>query len=232
MTEAARDRVGGVLHGGAQGVLGGNFVFDAGYATVGDAAGDDPVEVAQISGDVECEAVRGDGLRDVDADGGDLFFLHGGVWRGSGHRPYAGALADALREDAEVVAGANDGFFHEADEVDGAEVRALFAGEIAAQIEDGVADELSGTVVGDISAAIDLVYLDALCGEEFITREDIGAGGVAAEGKDGGMLQQDERVSDALCLARGDDLVHDADAFCVGDAAELEEVDDHSIATC
>ena len=50
------------------------FEFERGDRAVGDAAGDDEVEVAEVGGDVEGEAVRCDGLRDVDADGGDFLF--------------------------------------------------------------------------------------------------------------------------------------------------------------
>ena len=76
-------------------------------------------------------------------------------------RPDAGALADALRHDAEVAAGTDEDLFEHADEVDGAEVRAFFAGQVAAQIDDGVADELAGAVIGDVAATVDLVELDA-----------------------------------------------------------------------
>jgi hypothetical protein len=38
-------------------------------------------------------------------------------------------------------------------------MRAFFAGEIAAEIEDGIADELTRTVVGYVSAAVDFVEL-------------------------------------------------------------------------
>ena len=197
-----------------------------GDRAVGDAAGDDPVEVAEVGGDVEREAVRGDGLRDMDADGGDLLFANAAAGQG----PDAGEFADALRGHAEVFAGEDEGLFHQADEVDGAEVRAAFAGQVAAEIEDGVADELAGAVVGDVAAAVDLVDLDAAAGKELVGGEDVGAGGVAAEGEDRRVLEEEERVADGAGFARGDDLSLDAQAFGVGDAAELEEVDVHDAA--
>ena len=49
-----------------------NFPFEARHGAVGDAAGIDESEVAQIGGDVEGESVRGDAAGDVNADGGDL----------------------------------------------------------------------------------------------------------------------------------------------------------------
>jgi hypothetical protein len=159
--------VGDLLKGGWRIARG--FELERGDGLVGDAAGDDEGEVAEVGGDVESEAVRGDGLGDVDADGGDLFLGDGAASIG----PDAGELADALGGDPEVFAGEDEGFFHEADEVDGAEVGALFAGEVAAEVEDGIADELAGAVVGDVAAAVDLVDGDAFAGEEVVGGEDV-----------------------------------------------------------
>jgi hypothetical protein len=92
-------------------------------------------------------------------DGGDFLFRDGAA----GDGPDAGASGDALRGDTEVGAGADEGFFEEADVLDGSEARVE-----AAQIEDGVADELSGSVVGDVASAIDLVDLDAAAGQQFV----------------------------------------------------------------
>src|SRR5689334_1764656 len=64
--EVARKGVSGCLQGDGLG----RFELQRGDAAVGDAAGDDPFEVAEVGGDVKGEAVRGDALRDVDADGG------------------------------------------------------------------------------------------------------------------------------------------------------------------
>jgi hypothetical protein len=161
----------------------------------------------------------------VYADGGDLFLGDGAAGVG----PDAGELADALGGDAEVFAGEDEGFFHEADKVYRAEVWALFAGEVAPEVEDGVADELAGAVVGDVAAAVDLVDGDAFAGEKVVGGEDVGAGGVAAEGEDRGVFEEDEGVADEAGFAGGDDFGLDAEAFEVGDAAELEEMDVHGI---
>ena len=64
--------------------------------------------------------------------------------------------------------------------------------------------------------------------EEVVGGEDVGAGGVAAEGEDGRVLEEEERVADFAGLARGDDALLDGEAFGVGDAAELEEMDVHA----
>ena len=70
-------------------------------------------------------------------------------------------------------------------------MRTSLAGKIAAQVEDGVADELAGAVIRDVAAAVDLVDLDALLREEFVAGKDVGAGAVAAEREDGWMLEEE-----------------------------------------
>ena len=223
-TEVGGGAVGGLCERGCWGLRG--FEFERGNGAVGDAAGDDPVEVAKIWGYVEREPVRGYGLGDVNTDGGKLPFGDGTAGVG----PDTGAFGDALGGDAEVFTGEDEGFFHEADEVDRAEVGAMFAGEVAAEVEDGVADELAGAVVGDVSAAVNLVDFDAFGGEGFVGEQDIGSGGIAAEGEDRRVFQQDKGVTNLVRFSGGYDFGLDAQAFSVGDAAKLEQVDVHGVA--
>src|SRR5258707_14666161 len=106
----------------------------------------------------------------MNTDGGDLFFPDAAC----GHGPDGGKFADALGHHAEVAAGADESFFEQADVIHGAEVRALFSGKIATQIEDGISDELTWAVVRNVSAAIDLMHLySALC-EQLIADQDVG----------------------------------------------------------
>ena len=42
------------------------------------------------------------------------------------------------------------------------------------------------------------------------------------------MFEQEERVRDEVLLAGGDDLLLDREGVCVGDAAEMEEIDIHA----
>jgi hypothetical protein len=170
--------------------------------------------------------VGGDGPGDVDADGSDLLFGDGAAGVG----PDTSEFTDALGGDAKVLAGEDEGFFHEADEVDGAEMRAFFAREVAAEVEDGVTDELAGTVVGDVAAAVDLVDVDAFAGEKVVGGEDVGARGVATEGENRWVLKEDEGIANAVGFACSDDFGLNAKAFGVGDATELEEMDVHGVA--
>ena len=112
-TEVAGRSVGGPGQGWLS--FGVGFKFEGGDAAVGDAAGNNPAEVAKIGGDIKGEAVGGDAAGNVDAECGDLLFLH----RATRVGPDAGAFADALGGDAKVLAGEDEGFFKKADEVDG-----------------------------------------------------------------------------------------------------------------
>jgi len=98
-----------IAGGGVKGLLYGwltvgvGFELEAGDLAIGDAAGDDPVEIAKICRYVQREAVGSDALRDVDPDGSDFLFADAAA----GHSPDACEFADALGHDAEVAAGAD-----------------------------------------------------------------------------------------------------------------------------
>src|ERR1700720_4489593 len=85
--------------------------FEGGGFAVGDAAGNDEVEVAEVGGDVVGKAVGGDPATDVDADGGEFFF--GDIARRLD--PDAGFAGDAIGGDAEIGGGADHGFFERPD---------------------------------------------------------------------------------------------------------------------
>ena len=99
----------------------------------------------------------------------------------------------------------------------------------AAQVEDGVADELAGAVIGDVAAAVDLVEGDAARGKQLIGGENVGAVGVAAQRKHRRMLEQQQHVADAVLLAQRDQLLLQAKGFSVGDAAEIEVLNHHCL---
>ena len=133
--------------------FGAEFFFKTGDGAVGDAAGIDEGEVAQVGGDVEGEAVRGDAARDVNADGADLAACAGSARAVTDRatvgkaRPDAGERRDASGAHAINAAEANEGLFDHAHKVDRTEAPAIGVVQ-AAQIEDGVADELAGAVIG------------------------------------------------------------------------------------
>jgi hypothetical protein len=223
VTELAGSLMGDVLERGQRHSFGA-FEVEAGDGLVSDAAGVDELEVAEVGGDVEGEAVGGDSAGDVDADGADFAFARGTGLVVVQAAPYTGESGDAAGADAVDSAKSDEGFFHHADKVDGTEATAAGVLETA-EIEDGIADELAGTVVGDVAAAIDFVEGDAAAQELFAGREDVGTAGVAAKGEDGWVFEEQEGVVDVICETHGRDLCLDAEGFVVGYAAEVEVLD-------
>src|SRR5947207_2354964 len=106
---------------------------DGGDAGVPQPAGDDGAEGVQRGADVEREAVGRHPLADVHTEGTDLLAAD----------PDARAIAPPLGADVQPVEHLHDRGGHPLDVSD----------EAAAQAEDGVADQLSWTVVGHVSAA-------------------------------------------------------------------------------
>jgi len=218
--------------GGLWGFAGEDFVFQAGDGTVGDAAGIDEFEVAEVGGYVEGEAVGGDPAGDVNADGADLaftarvIFIHGGtgrVRRAAGRwAPDAGETADAAGGHAVDSADTDEGFFDEAHKVDGTKAGGAAGVAEAAEVEDGVADELAGAVIGDVAAAVDFVKGDAAAGKELVGGQDVGAVGVAAKGENARVFEEEQDVVDAALEAELDQLRLETKSFAVGNAAEIE----------
>ena len=87
------------------------------------------------------------------------------------------------------------------------------------QIEDGVADQLAGTVVGHVSAAVDLVQRDPATGEQLIRSKHVGSVGVTAQSEHGRMLQQQEHVVETAFGHQRSHLGLEAKAFGVVDTA-------------
>src|SRR5260370_34354932 len=184
----------GLFHGGLAIRIG--LELEAGDLAIADAAGHDPFEVAKVCRYVKRESVRGDALRDMNSNGGDLFFADAA----SGHGPEAGELTDALGRHAEVPAGSDQSFFEQANVVHGAEVWAFFSGKIATQIEDGIPDELTWAVVGNVSTAIDLVqFHPALC-EQFVAGQHVGAMRIATERQHRRMFHAEECVVEKVLV--------------------------------
>ena len=97
--------------------------------------------------------------------------------RNGGEGPDTGHGGDALGFNGVLGADAHEELFEAADILDDPEF-----GFEGAQIEDGVGDELSGAVKGDIAAAIDLVDLDPAGGEQLAGGDNVGLGGRCGPG--------------------------------------------------
>ena len=144
------------------------LVFQACNRAVGNAARIDQAEVAEIGGDVEGKSVRSDTAGYVNADGTDLSFpfclvlAHRGaipVPSTNRRAPDAGEAADASREYTVDTTETNEGLFHHAHEVYGPETVAVGIAQTA-EVEDGVSDELAGTVIGNVASSVDFVESD------------------------------------------------------------------------
>jgi hypothetical protein len=75
------------------------------------------------------------------------------------------------------------------------------------QIEDRVANDLTGTVVGDIAAAVGLAELDSLLAQNMFRDKQILPAGVAAQGEYMRMLAENEDIVDHTRFARNDETL-------------------------
>ena len=73
---------------------------------------------------------------------------------------------------------------------------------VAAQIEDGIADDLAGAVEGDVAAAVAFEELDAALGEEFGRCDHVGSFRVAAERDDRRVFEQEQDIADLFFFAQ------------------------------
>jgi hypothetical protein len=95
----------------------------------------------------------------------------------------------------------------------------------AAEIEDGVADDLAGAVESDVAAAVAFEELNAALGEEFARGDNVNSFRIAAEADDGRVFEQEQDVADSFFLAQGDELLLQAKAGRVVNGAELNDGD-------
>ncbi len=213
----------------------GDFPFEACHGPISNATGIDERELIEVCCDVEREAVRGDSTRNVDADSGDLALPLGLVLGDSCTTlfqraaplqvaPDARQSANATGLNTEFGAKADESFFQKADEVHGADAATTLITQ-AAQIEDGVANELARAVIGDVTATVDVVECDTAAGKKFTGGKDVGAVRITAQGKDRRMFEEQKNITDAVLLAHFNQLRLKTQRFAVVDAAEIEVLD-------
>ena len=73
---------------------------------------------------------------------------------------------------------------------------------MAAQVEDGIADDLAGAVEGDVAAAVAFKELNAALGKEFRGGNDIGGFRVSAQGNDWRVFEEEKDVADFFFFAK------------------------------
>ena len=97
-----------------------------------------------------------------------------------------------------------------------------------AEVDDRVADQLPGRVVGDVAAARHLEQLDPARGQRVLGDEQMLAARAAPERDDRGVLEQQQRVAALAAPTRRDQLVLERERIAVGDLSELLHRERHN----
>ncbi len=179
--------------------------------------------------------MRSDSAGDVDADCANLalalwvvLFHCGATLIGCAAvnrtAPNACEAADSSGGHAELSAQPNEGLFHQADKINRAESAAAGSFE-AAQVKDRVADQLAGTMVGNVAAPIDLVEGHAAAGQKFVRRQNVAAVGIAPESKDRWMFKEQKDVVNPAMESQVHKLGLKAQPFVVINATKIEVLD-------
>jgi hypothetical protein len=93
---------------------------------------------------------------------------------------------------------------------------------MALEVEDGVANELSRPVEGDVAAALHLVDLDAASPQTLGRRHDVRLLRGATEGHDRGMLEQEQHILVELASdATPREIALELKGNLVGDGSQL-----------
>ena len=189
-------------------------------ARVRDSAGNNRVEVAQVGGDIEGKAVRGDPARDMHANGAQLAWRGRGALRGTGWRrqhPDPGAAGDPLGAHSEIRGDADHQLLDRRD---------VFAHVFAVrlEIEDRVPDDLPWPVVGDVAAAAGLEDGEAPRFQLVVGPEDVARFRAAPERDHPWVLEEEQRVGHELAGARLDQLLLRGQAVLVLDQPQPADV--------
>jgi hypothetical protein len=215
------------------------FFLHRGYELVGDATGNNQVEVAEIGIHVEREAMRGHAARNMHADGGDfglLVFIGltglrstgvdtrrpiGGV--GIGYSPCASEALDALGGNSKIGACADQNFFQPPHIFDCAQRFAVPSLRWeSTQIEDRIANQLARAMKRNIAAAIALEKLYPSLRQQVWPSYYISLLSVATERDYRCVFKEEENVSNPAIFAQINKLLLEAEPGGIVDGAELE----------
>jgi hypothetical protein len=160
--------------------------LERGDAPVGKTARDDEVEAIEIRADVEGKPVARDPTREAHPDGRQLLGPH----------PGTGQTGDALGRNPVVCGRPNEDFFEVAHV-------AVDVAAIGFEIENGIAHDLAGTVVGDVAAPAGFVDVDTPRRQLIEAGENVAAPAIAAhaERQHVWVLEKQQHVVDAVVLA-------------------------------
>ena len=170
------------------------------------------VEVGQIDGHVQGDAVVADAALDAQAQRADL------ARRGSVRvAPAAGMAVASGGGHARGGARLDQGGLERPDE--GSDQQAAVV-----QSDDRIRHQLARTVIGDLPAALGPLDDDATGSELPIGGEDVRGIGLAAEGQNGGMLEEEQLVPDRAGGALVDEVLLEPVRLGVVDPAEPSSV--------
>ena len=182
--------------------------FERRNPPVGNPARDDQVEMAEVSGVVQRKPVAGDPTRDADTNRGKLFLAY----------PYACETADAPGLYPKIGRDADEHLLQIANV-------AVNVAPVGLQVDDGIADDLPGAVVGDVAAAAGFEDVDPTRGERFRRREDVRSAAITAnaECEHRRMLEQEKLIRSTVRAPLLDELALQGQSFAIGNEAEATD---------
>src|SRR5689334_9599311 len=136
-------------------------------------------------------------------------------------RPHSREPGDPLRGHTQVTAGANQRFFHLADEVNCSD-----AWSERPEVEDGIADKLAGTVKRNVATSVGFDDFNSFSGQEIARGDYILSAGVAPQCNDGRMFQQQQRVANASFFYQVYDRLLKPETSLIVHAAKVKHIDD------
>ncbi len=183
-----------------------------GHTLVGDPAGHDVVEPAQVDVDVEGEAVHGSGPGHAHPDGGQLSGppaspIRPGVT--TGVEPHPGIAGQPPRLQAQFGHGVDQHLLHRADPGPGV---GQTSSPLAGHGHHRIADQLARPVEGDVATPVHPEQLGPHRGR---IHQDVGLVGPHPEGVDRRVLAQQEMIVDA-----GEQGLLEVPGLGVGNGAE------------
>jgi hypothetical protein len=153
---------------------------------------------------VESKAVRGDPTADVHANGANLSLL----------RPDACGPFFTAAFDPKTGEGIDNGLFNGAQVCDNITLPFL-------EIEDGIADDLTGSVIRDVAATICFFKRDARVAQHVGWGKEIFHVPVAAERDDVRVLDEQKLIGDFAPLALFNELALHCERLGIADASTI-----------
>src|SRR5438046_7128599 len=158
------------------------------------------------------------------ADGAEFFGIAVGgssrrrrrVRGASGRDPDTGFAGLTSSGDAKIRARTNHRFFQ----------HAYVPSDIApdsGKLQDRIANDLAGTVVGDVAAAVGEVKFNIFLLQEAVRSQQVLTFSVAAHGDDVRVFAKQERVLDDAGLARRDYTLLQRERFSIADEAKIDD---------